>query len=313
MNKQKGLAPILIVLLIALGIGGYLIYQKQVTPVTIPQQITQSIPTSVPVSAEGIKFTVQVKSTGNKDMELTQDNVGKVVDVSLGATISLRGWYEKCKIEPSKGILETPPGTYNLPMNVVLMTKAVGIGTATISCINSQTNETANWKTYTNTKYGFTVNYPSDWKVGELTMPVSLNKSGDSAPIVNFHAPGFPTPGVGLDGGIGFFVHMTESSIVLADWVKDNGYKSPDASYETIKMAGYNAVRINFVMTQDRRNEILSLPGGRGGPLPVGYKAIFTYIQKGDLIFEIQAGKITNPDDFLKIADQLLSTFKFTQ
>lgn len=37
MNKQKGLAPILIVILIALVIGGYLIYQKQVKPVVISE------------------------------------------------------------------------------------------------------------------------------------------------------------------------------------------------------------------------------------------------------------------------------------
>lgn len=46
MDKQKGLAPILIVLLIALGIGGYLIYQKQAKPVSMPQQTTQSSPAS---------------------------------------------------------------------------------------------------------------------------------------------------------------------------------------------------------------------------------------------------------------------------
>lgn len=39
MNKQKGLAPLLIVILIAVAVGGYLIYQKQreiIAPSTIP-------------------------------------------------------------------------------------------------------------------------------------------------------------------------------------------------------------------------------------------------------------------------------------
>ncbi|MBI4035579.1 hypothetical protein HY383_01395 [Candidatus Daviesbacteria bacterium] len=40
---QKGLAPILIVFLIALAVGGYLIYQKQIKPV--PQHTTESTPT----------------------------------------------------------------------------------------------------------------------------------------------------------------------------------------------------------------------------------------------------------------------------
>lgn len=41
--KQKGLAPILIVLLIALAVGGYLLYQKQTKPVSI----SQSSPTPI--------------------------------------------------------------------------------------------------------------------------------------------------------------------------------------------------------------------------------------------------------------------------
>lgn len=45
--NQKGFAPILIVILIALAVGGYLLYQKQVKPVVIPQTVIQ--PTSVPV------------------------------------------------------------------------------------------------------------------------------------------------------------------------------------------------------------------------------------------------------------------------
>lgn len=47
MDKQKGLAPILIVLLIAVGIGGYLLYQKQPKQIFQPQNpaISQSSPT----------------------------------------------------------------------------------------------------------------------------------------------------------------------------------------------------------------------------------------------------------------------------
>ncbi|MBI2085865.1 hypothetical protein HYT74_00830, partial [Candidatus Daviesbacteria bacterium] len=48
--KQKGLAPILIVLLIALAVSGYLIYQKQTKPVSVSQQTTQLTSTSSPVA-----------------------------------------------------------------------------------------------------------------------------------------------------------------------------------------------------------------------------------------------------------------------
>ena len=41
MNKQKGLVPVLIVILIAVVVGGYFIYQKQAKLVVIPQQTVQ--------------------------------------------------------------------------------------------------------------------------------------------------------------------------------------------------------------------------------------------------------------------------------
>lgn len=41
MDRQKGLAPILIVILIALAVGGYLVYQKQTRPASLPQPTTQ--------------------------------------------------------------------------------------------------------------------------------------------------------------------------------------------------------------------------------------------------------------------------------
>lgn len=43
-TNQKGLAPILIVILIAAGLGGYLIYQKQTRSTPAPQPTTQPSP-----------------------------------------------------------------------------------------------------------------------------------------------------------------------------------------------------------------------------------------------------------------------------
>lgn len=48
MNRQKGLVPILIVILIALAVGGYFVYQNQTKPV-VSQPITQSSP--IPVTS----------------------------------------------------------------------------------------------------------------------------------------------------------------------------------------------------------------------------------------------------------------------
>lgn len=68
MNKQKGLAPILIVILIALAIGGYLIYQKQTKPVSVSQPVTQSSPSSaVSPVPNGTGETTNWKTYTNKE------------------------------------------------------------------------------------------------------------------------------------------------------------------------------------------------------------------------------------------------------
>lgn len=47
MNRQKGIAPILIVLLIAAAVGGYLIYQKQTKTAIMPSTLVRTSPNPV--------------------------------------------------------------------------------------------------------------------------------------------------------------------------------------------------------------------------------------------------------------------------
>lgn len=46
MNKQKGLAPLLIIILIALALGGYLLYQKQTKLIATPQPVASTVASS---------------------------------------------------------------------------------------------------------------------------------------------------------------------------------------------------------------------------------------------------------------------------
>ncbi len=57
--KQKGFAPILIVLLIALAVGGYLLYQKQTRPDVVSQPVVQpsSNPVISPVASDSAETT----------------------------------------------------------------------------------------------------------------------------------------------------------------------------------------------------------------------------------------------------------------
>lgn len=67
--KQTGLAPILIVVLIAtLAIGGYLIYSQQAKPTPPPQQTTQPSPTPpVTPTPNGVGETANWKTYTNTD------------------------------------------------------------------------------------------------------------------------------------------------------------------------------------------------------------------------------------------------------
>ncbi|MBI4059064.1 hypothetical protein HY404_02365 [Candidatus Microgenomates bacterium] len=64
MNNQKGLAPIVIVILITVALGGYLLYKQQPKP-TSPTQVTQSSPT--PFSSSSPNETANWKTYTNSD------------------------------------------------------------------------------------------------------------------------------------------------------------------------------------------------------------------------------------------------------
>lgn len=77
MSKQRGLSPILIIILIALALGGYLFYQKQ-TKSTPSQQTTQLSPTpiatSVPTSSVQNNISIQALNEGIKSKSLNSQN-----------------------------------------------------------------------------------------------------------------------------------------------------------------------------------------------------------------------------------------------
>ena len=64
---KKGLAPILIVILIALGLGGYLYYQKQLNnlPAINKQQPTQESSSATPTPSNALNPSAPAQNTGN--------------------------------------------------------------------------------------------------------------------------------------------------------------------------------------------------------------------------------------------------------
>jgi len=63
MKTERGLAPILIVLLIALGIGGYLVYQKQTKPTS--SRNTQPISTPLPKGLAESEKKLKIQKTAH--------------------------------------------------------------------------------------------------------------------------------------------------------------------------------------------------------------------------------------------------------
>ncbi|MBI2085838.1 hypothetical protein HYT74_00695 [Candidatus Daviesbacteria bacterium] len=120
--KQKGLAPILIVLLIALGIGGYLTYQKQIKPVAAPQQVTQSIPTpsSNPesfVSTEFANWKTHADQKYNFTIKypVTFSHKNKTTNKD-GKTINIDMWAENYTSKPTLFYIYSYDNSINLDL-----------------------------------------------------------------------------------------------------------------------------------------------------------------------------------------------------
>ncbi|MDO8570435.1 MAG: PsbP-related protein [Candidatus Daviesbacteria bacterium] len=192
-SESKGFAPILIIILIALAVGGYLLYQKQVKPVATPQPVIQ--PTSVP----------------------------------------------------------------------------------TISPSATDSAETANWKTYTNSKYGFSFKYPQDYAIKEESERV-------------------------------FYIKNKENN-VFALWIYDNPNNLSLKDYEsknTNEKTGFgpfvyypNAESVKFQnLDAYYTNEEITCLSKCGS---------YIWITK-DKIYKLTGSSKNKPDQIL---DEILSTFRF--
>lgn len=110
--SQKGLAPILIVIIIAILIGGYFIYQNQAKPAPPPQQTTQPSPTPVTTSTQPV---AQPPAQNGADLE----NIKYTLPSGWKTEItndSLTG--RSLRISPKTGSGLLVIHTYNYPNNI---------------------------------------------------------------------------------------------------------------------------------------------------------------------------------------------------
>lgn len=179
-------------------------------------------------------------------------------------------------------------------------------------------NKITGWKIYQNPYYPISIEFPADWHVDYVSNnPPTLstepsNEHPSSFGLFAVAPKGFPTPGIGSDGLIDFFVNKVDPSVNLYEWILT---ERPEyvragniASFQTNNLDGY---RIDFTQTTEIHKEQVNPQADP--PMPVGYRSSDFYFKKGDLIYEIGAGKIDNADEFIASVDKIMATFKITR
>ncbi len=156
--------------------------------------------------------------------------------------------------------------------------------------------DTSSWKTYTNSKYGFELKYPSNHQPKILE---NLDSSGQLF-YWSISEPVFKEGDVGeFSSSVGISVWDNSKQLTLLDWAKLNQGNS-----------NYNLDNIS-----DFKNETLA-----------GHKAV-SYLWRGELsgygktviiengktLFVLGVGADNNTESLWQNFDQILSSFKFTQ
>lgn len=167
MNKQKGLAPILIILLIALGIGGYLIYQKQTKPVAVPQQTSEPTPVSASNSkSTNSAETANWKTYDNSKLSISYPSSWLVDDSALDITFKSSDYLMSSQGFPQKGfsvILFVGKMPFTGNQGLVSITKTQWLGDdATLQVYKYEANDLVFTTKHNNITYQMVMTASSD-------------------------------------------------------------------------------------------------------------------------------------------------------
>ena len=134
--------------------------------------------------------------------------------------------------------------------------------------------ETANWKTYTNTKYGYSIKYPQDWYAN--TIILTQDKDKDIVAELSLGAP------------------KSQDRSVVIFVIK--GFKAPTStdnrnSYDTVNFAGSQCKKITVPISGNDMNYTI-------------------YCEKNDLTYEIGYENYSSLGNGI---EEIISSFKFTK
>jgi hypothetical protein len=193
----------------------------------------------------------------------------------------------------------------------------VGLGLGVCSSGKCQmeektTDETANWETYTNSKLGFSLKYPTDLSIKETNNSITFDNyqkfgiedpSKAQSPLINDIEPQFV--------GINITLGSVDKNKSLEDYLNEKFPDSPEVtgipSYKAEKSKG--------------KIESVTVDGLSGISVKESYFHWETverlvWVKKGDKLFEFTVfGCGETPPTYSKVGnetfDQILSTFKF--
>ena len=169
-------------------------------------------------------------------------------------------------------------------------------------------NPTANWKTYTNTVYGFSIKYPTDWRLVNEPIPTGNNSLLDITftpdPVTN-------GPGGGMLSGIYVSIGTNTKMETLTNYVNNDVVQSTLAYEEKFKSnSGSNPG--GFSPITQKALTIDSMPAIQINGLPgAGNPGPSIFFIKNNNIFTLYWEKTLQPNDD-QLFNQILSAFKFT-
>lgn len=123
--------------------------------------------------------------------------------ILIGVIITVAGiWY----------YVEGQSGTADTASNETITTKVSTSSAKADTKTEEKADETADWKTYTNSTYGYSIKYPSDYTIEESTQPFAVNFPGGSTEKIGVQSL-YIKPGNYLTGGEIFAVSVLKESI----------------------------------------------------------------------------------------------------